>query len=134
MPAKKRQKKQLKSREKEMEKQKIQIKEQKLIIENLKKKVKKIEKYTKNNNKEKITVLKKEINLIKKQAKKQTITLISSAFGFVAALFWRDAIKAFFEQIFNITLGSGNSWFAQTLIALGITIFAVVVIYYISKF
>jgi len=66
------------------------------------KKTEKIEKQRKE-----ITKLKSEIKNLKIETKKQTATLITSALGFVAALFWREAIQAFLEQVLKLKAGEG---------------------------
>jgi len=83
---------------------------------------------------ETIQMLKEQIILLKSKTKTQTITLVTSAFGFVTALFWRDAIQSFLKQTFNITAGEEGFWLIQTITAVFITIFSVVVIFFVSKF
>lgn len=119
--------------EKGIEKQKEEIKEKESKIRDLNKQVRELRIKNKEKHQMAVKVLKNEMNVFKKQTRHQIATLVTSAFGFVAALFWRDAIKAFIEQAFNITVGAGESWFVQVIIALVITIFAAAVIYYISK-
>lgn len=58
------------------------------------------------------------------------VSLIISAFGFVAALFWRDAIKALIEEV--VPQGQGIT--AQFTAAIIVTIIAVVAIYIVSKY
>lgn len=57
------------------------------------------------------------------------ITLVVSAFGFVAALFWRDAIKAFIEEL--IPEGQGLAY--QFGVAVLVTVIAVIAIYFVTK-
>lgn len=57
------------------------------------------------------------------------VSLIVAAFGFVAALFWRDAIKAFIDEI--IPTGQGALY--QFIAAVIVTIIAVIVIYVLAK-
>ena len=57
-------------------------------------------------------------------------TAIISSFGFVIALFWRDAITATINKI----IPEGEELFYQYLAALVVTIVAVVVIYLVSKY
>lgn len=82
---------------------------------------------------ETIQSVKEQITILKERTKIQIITLITSAFGFVTALFWRDAIQSFLKQTFNITAGEENFWLIQTITAVFITIFSVIVIFFISK-
>ena len=114
-----------------------------MVKPEIKKQEKKIEKQEKkiDEQQEKIQIQKTKMRMMREQVKalqqhtkNQFVTLITAAFGFVAALFWRDAIKAFLEQVFNISVGDGGAWFHQIFIAIIITIFATVVIYLFSKF
>lgn len=58
------------------------------------------------------------------------LTLIISSFGFVAALFWRDAIKDMIAEI--VPEGEGLTYsFAAAII---VTIIAVVAIYIVSRY
>jgi uncharacterized membrane protein YbhN (UPF0104 family) len=58
------------------------------------------------------------------------VSLIVSAFGFVAALFWRDAIKAFIDEV--VPAGEGLAF--QFYAAIIVTVIAVVAIYVVSKY
>jgi len=127
------QEKQIEKQEKKVEKQKDQIEEQKSAIKDLKKEMREIRKRAKEKNKARVAILKKEVSALRKQTKHQIVTLVTSAFGFVAALFWRDAIQAFLQQAFNISVGDGGYWAIQVGVALIITVFAAAVIYYVSK-
>ena len=62
--------------------------------------------------------------------KSVVVSLIVSAFGFVAALFWRDAIKAFIEEV----VPQGDSLTAQFTAAIIVTVIAVAAIYIVSKY
>jgi hypothetical protein len=57
------------------------------------------------------------------------VSLIVSAFGFVAALFWKDAIQAMIESI----VPEGEGVLYQFGAAVLVTIIAVVAIYIVSK-
>lgn len=62
-------------------------------------------------------------------------TLITSAFGFVAALAWNEAIQAFLKQIVPLDK-AGNGWglvISTTIYALVITLIVVAVIFYLTK-
>ena len=61
--------------------------------------------------------------------KKQIATLIASAFGFVAALQWNEAIKEWLKPI----ISNGSGAIALTESAVVVTVIAVVVIYLIGK-
>jgi len=91
------------------------------------KKVEKIEKQRKE-----IVQLKQEIKNLKIETKRHTATLITSALGFVAALFWREAIQAFLEQVLNIKAGQGW-WIAQFSVAVFVTFLAVMALYLIAR-
>jgi uncharacterized BrkB/YihY/UPF0761 family membrane protein len=84
--------------------------------------------------KQKTTIrrLKEQLKDFKRETKARMSTLITSAFGFVAALFWRDAIKALLDQTFGVNPGQGF-WLIQMGIAVVVTIMAVIVIFLVSK-
>jgi uncharacterized membrane protein (DUF106 family) len=92
-----------------------------------KKKVEKIEKQRKE-----IIRLKQELKNLQRETKRQTVTLITSALGFVAALFWREAIQAFLQQVLNIKAGEGW-WIAQFSVAVFVTFLAVIALYLITR-
>ncbi|MBN2043309.1 MAG: hypothetical protein JW754_05910 [Candidatus Aenigmarchaeota archaeon] len=58
------------------------------------------------------------------------LTLIISSFGFVAALFWRDAIRELILKFVPESQGI-TFYFAAAIIA---TVIAVIVIYILSRF
>jgi len=58
------------------------------------------------------------------------VSLIVSAFALVAALFWRDAIQAFIEEL--VPQGQGLTY--QFFVAILVTIIAVVAIYVVSQY
>jgi C4-dicarboxylate transporter len=58
------------------------------------------------------------------------ISLIVASFGFVAALFWRDAIKSLIETF----VPKGQGLIYQFGVAILVTIIAVIAIYVLSKF
>ena len=62
--------------------------------------------------------------------KKQTLTLLLSAFGFLAALTWRDAIGAWLAPI----LKDREGVFEFTLVAIIVTIIAVIVPVILTRF
>ena len=82
--------------------------------------------------KKEISRLKQELRNFRKETKKQTVALITSAMGFVAALFWREAIQSFLEQVLNIKPGEGL-WLAQFGVALIVTLVAVIILYSVSR-
>lgn len=82
--------------------------------------------------KTKIKRMREQMKDLKSETKRTTTTLITSAFGFVAALFWRDAIKALLDQTFGVNPGEGF-WFIQIVIAIIVTLLAVAVTFSLSK-
>ena len=82
--------------------------------------------------KEKILQMKKELKELKSETKKQIATLVTSAFGFAAALFWRDAIQALLSQTLGVKPGEGF-WLVRIFIALVVTLVAVLITFLISK-
>ena len=65
----------------------------------------------------------------KMDIKATMLTLIVSAFGFVAALFWRDAV----QSMLNAFLPEGGGLFYRFAAAIIVTIIAVIVIYLASR-
>ena len=63
------------------------------------------------------------------EVKKQIATLMTGAFGFIAALVWKDAIMAWMEPI----LAAGEGAPMLTIVAVIITIIAVIAIYLIGR-
>ncbi len=61
--------------------------------------------------------------------KKQIVTLITAAFGFVAALQWNEAIKEWLKPI----IATGGGALALTESAVAVTLIAVVAIYLVGK-
>ena len=64
-----------------------------------------------------------------KELKKQIAALMTGAFGFIAALVWKDAIMAWMAPI----LAAGEGAMALTGVAIVVTLIAVVAIYAIGK-
>lgn len=64
------------------------------------------------------------------EVKKQIATMVTTAFGLVAALFWNDAIKTFIVS----WVGTENTWPVMMVSAVIVTIIAVVAVYLISKY
>jgi len=64
------------------------------------------------------------------EVKAVMVSLIVSAFGFVAALFWRDAISEFITQV--IPAGQGLAY--QFVAAVVVTLMAVIVIFILTKY
>ena len=65
----------------------------------------------------------------KSEIKTQFATLITGAFGFVAALVWKDAIMEWMRPIIE----SGDGAVPLTVVAIVVTIIAVIAIYATGK-
>jgi hypothetical protein len=61
------------------------------------------------------------------EIKKQTLTLMVAAFGFVAALVWKDAISAYFAGF------SANDPVGLTIVAFTVTIIVVIITIILTK-
>ena len=79
--------------------------------------------------KKKLKKIKEPINEFRSEFRKQLVTLIVSSFGFVAALFWRDAIKSMIETY----IPHGETWPAMMISAIIVTVIVVFVTYLITK-
>lgn len=69
------------------------------------------------------------IQEVKQQVVDKIATLMTSAFGLVAALAWNSAI----EKIFSTVFGSISEIYAQVMYAVTVTIIAVIVTIYIGR-
>jgi hypothetical protein len=65
-----------------------------------------------------------------KEIKKQTLTLMIAALGFVAALIWKDAISAWLAPLYASSEGAVG----LTVAALVVTIIVVIVTIILAKF
>ncbi len=63
------------------------------------------------------------------EIRKQTLTLMTAALGFVAALIWRDAIKAWLLPLYEDASGATG----LTIAAMVVTIVVVVVTLVLTK-
>ena len=63
------------------------------------------------------------------EVRKQTLSLITAALGFVAALVWKDAITAWLAPLYEGSQGSAG----LTIAALVVTIVVVILTYVLSK-
>ena len=61
------------------------------------------------------------------EIRKQTLTLVVAAFGFVAALVWKDAISAYFAGF------TADDPVGLTIVALVVTVIVVVVTVILTK-
>ncbi|MBU0953601.1 MAG: hypothetical protein KKA90_04250 [Nanoarchaeota archaeon] len=64
-----------------------------------------------------------------KEIKKQTLTLMTAALGFVAALVWKDAITAWLKPLYE----SSESAIGLTIAAFVVTVVVVVVTIILAK-
>ncbi len=64
------------------------------------------------------------------EIKKQTLTLMTAALGFVAALIWKDAISAWLSPLYESSEGA----MGLTIAALVVTIVVVVLTIVLAKF
>ncbi len=77
-------------------------------------------------------VLKRELTLAREfqnEFRKQLATLVTAAFGFVAALFWNTAIK----DAINAFIPPAQTWVGETLVAIFVTFIAVLAIWSVSR-
>ena len=72
---------------------------------------------------------KSHANELKKAFLAQTLVLMTTAFGFVAALAWNGAIQSLFKDVFGTTSDTAAMFGYAVLI----TIIAVLAIFYISR-
>ena len=66
---------------------------------------------------------------IMEEIKKQTLTLMTAALGFVAALIWKDAISAWLEPLYESAEGATG----LTIAAFVITVVVVVITIIVTK-
>jgi len=64
------------------------------------------------------------------EIKKQTLTLMTAALGFVAALIWKDAISAWLAPLYESAEGA----MSLTIAALVVTVVVVIVTIILAKF
>ena len=70
---------------------------------------------------------------LKSEIKKNTLTAILAAFGFIIALVWRDAIQAGVNELINNLGITGAGYIYQITIAVIITIICVIGILFVSR-
>lgn len=63
------------------------------------------------------------------EIKKQTLTLMVAALGFVAALVWKDAIKAWLLPLYE----SSDGAMGLTIAAIAVTVFVVIITIILTK-
>ena len=62
------------------------------------------------------------MEVFQQEFRRQIYTFISSALGFVAALFWRDALVEMLKEF----IPSTEKWFPKLLVAIVISVLAVI--------
>lgn len=65
--------------------------------------------------------------MVIKEFKTQMVTFITAAFGFVAALLWKDAISAWLAPLYETAEGAVGLTIAATAVSV-IAVFAIIVI------
>ncbi len=73
--------------------------------------------------------LSKKVEVFQQEFRRQIYTFISSALGFVAALFWRDALVDMLKEF----IPSTEKWFPKLLVAIAISVLAVIGILLINE-
>jgi ABC-type Na+ efflux pump permease subunit len=71
-----------------------------------------------------------EARAAKNQVKDKVVSLIAAAFGLVAALAWNDAVKGLIDYLFPM---SNGGLIAKFIYAVGVTILAVLLVYYLER-
>jgi uncharacterized membrane protein len=66
---------------------------------------------------------------ILEEMKKQTLTLITAALGFVAALIWKDAISAWLKPLYESAEGATG----LTIAAIVVTVVVVIITIILAK-
>ena len=83
--------------------------------------------------KQSVDAVRSKASVFKSEVKKNVLTAILAAFGFIIALVWRDAIQAGVNKLIESTGVNGSSYLSQLIIASFVTIICVVVILFFSK-
>ena len=63
------------------------------------------------------------------EIKKQTLTLMTAALGFVAALIWKDAISAWLKPLYDSAEGATG----LTIAAIVVTVVVVIILIILAK-
>ncbi len=66
---------------------------------------------------------------IRGEFRKQLVILVTGAFAFTAALFWNNAIKDTITRF----IPNANGWYWEIMVAVVVTVIAVIATYFISK-
>lgn len=70
----------------------------------------------------------------KRELVEQSVTLSTSAFGFVTALAWNEAIQSFVKEYIQRYYPNQSGVISKAIYALIVTLFAVLVTYQLSRF
>lgn len=71
---------------------------------------------------------------VKKEIRRHIITAILAAFGFMIALFWRDAIQSTINELLNRFGIIQNAFYYKILVAIIVTIICVFAIIILANF
>ncbi len=77
-----------------------------------------------------MVVAKKLAEEFRREFKRQLVTLVTAAFGFVAALFWQNAIK----DMIAAFVPQASTWQYEVVAAVLVTLIAVAAIFLLSKY
>jgi len=77
--------------------------------------------------------LRKEIEEFQQTFLNELTKLITSSFGLMAALSWRDVVREFIDNYIRSFLGNASGFVSELIFALAITILAVVVTWRMVK-
>ena len=90
--------------------------------------------------KSRVKVVEKRIKLhlssFQREFRKHLSTFLTGSFAFVTALLWRDTIRSFlsyYEELIKTLIPIKEIWFVQLIIAIAVTVVAVLSIVVISK-
>jgi len=81
----------------------------------------------------KINQLKQKVDGFERETFDQFVSLLIYSFGFVAALFWRDAIQTSLNHFFSVSELQANYWIIQLGIAIAVTAFAAFTIFFLNR-
>ena len=76
---------------------------------------------------------KKETKQFKKRFTRQTLSLVTSGFGLVAALAWNELIKEIVKEYVKPIFGESSGVISLLIYAVFVTLLAVLVTYYLSR-
>lgn len=71
---------------------------------------------------------------LRKEAEDKIVNLITASFGLVAALAWNQAIQEFITTYIKPFFGKNSGVISSLIYAIIVTIFAVIITYFLAKF